>query len=203
MEDLTVHIGGIHRWAASMLDGAALGPVPTPPDGADVSAWADEGRATLLSTMARVDPDREVITFLGPQPATFWWRRQAHETAVHAWDATATTATPWVIPADIAADGLDEVLTLFLPRRWGHKAPVWGEGRTVHLHRTDGDGEWMLTIGSSPTIEHSHAKGDIAVRGTAVDLLLWTVARRVGDQPNVEIFGDTELAEAWRSNVRI
>ena len=201
--DLTSHVGGIHRWAAGMLTGADLGPVATPPDGVDVANWADESRAALLDAMAGVDADTEVATFVGPRPARWWWRRQANETAVHAWDATADSDAAWTIPATIAADGLDEVLTVFLPRRWGHKAPAWGEGRTVHLHRTDGEGEWLVTIGSSPVVAHGHAKGDVAVRGEVGDLLLWTLGRQVGDQPRVEIFGDAGLADAWRANVRI
>lgn len=202
VHDLTAHIGGIHRWAAGMISGSELGPISTAPDGVDVADWADESRGVLLEAMARVDGDTEVATFLGPRPARWWWRRQANETAVHAWDATVDSGTAWAIPTGVAADALDEILTVFLSRRWGHKAPSWGDGRTVHLHRTDGEGEWTVTIGASPIVERGHAKGDLAVRGAAGDLLLWTVGRPVEGRP-LEVFGDATLADAWRANVRI
>jgi hypothetical protein len=73
----------------------------------------------------------------------------------------------------------------------------------VHLHRTDGDGEWLVTIDAAPAIEHGHAKGDLAVRGPAVELLLWALGRGTGDQPAVEVFGDAGLSDAWRTHVRI
>lgn len=201
--DLTVHVACIHRWAAGMIDGAELGPIPEKPAGLDAVAWADESRAALLDVMARVDPDREVHTFVGPRPARWWWRRQANETAAHAWDATAGSGSPWAIPPEVAADALDEVLTVFLPRRWGHKPPTWGDGRTVHLHRTDGDGEWLVTIAAAPVITLGHAKGDLAVRGPIAELFLWSMGRPAGDRPGIELFGDVALADAWRANVRI
>ena len=46
---------------------------------------------------------------------------------------------------------------------------------TVHLHATDGDGtsgEWVIVTGGGDwSVERRHAKGDIAVRATAANLL--------------------------------
>lgn len=197
--DLTTHVAQIHRWSAAMIEGGPMGAMPDPPAGVDPASWGDEARDLLLDAIAKVDPSTEVATFVGPRPAAWWARRQANETAVHAWDATFGSGSPWLIPDDIAADALDEVLSVFLPRRWGHKAPAWGDGRTVHLHRTDGEGEWLLTIASQPTLEIGHAKGDLAVRAPVHELLLWAIGRPAV----VELFGDAELATAWQANVRI
>jgi hypothetical protein len=86
-----------------------------------------------------------------------------------------------------------------LARVFAANPPAWGDGRTVHLHRTDGDGEWLITIGDPPTIERGHAKGDLAVRGAAGQLLLWAWNRPA----HVELFGDSGLAEAWAANVKV
>ena len=65
------------------------------------------------------------------------------------------------------------------------------------MHRTDGDGEWMLKgDGDRVVVTEEHAKGDAAVRGSAEDLLLWIWGR---SSEGVEILGDTEVADAWRS----
>jgi uncharacterized protein (TIGR03083 family) len=196
---LTRHLGLVHQWAATTVGKGSTERVPFPdaPGDVVVADWADDRRAELLETLARADPDRPVWAFGGLQPARFWWRRQTHETAVHAWDGSAAAGSAWRIPGDVAADGIEEMLGWFLPRKFSRSAPTWGDGRTVHLHRTDGDGEWLLTIAASSTLEHGHAKGDLAVRGTACDLLLWVLNRPA----EVERFGDIGLADAWRENV--
>lgn len=203
ISDLTTHMGQIHGWAAGLVMGGPPGPLPELPDGTAPADWADQARANLVGAIEASDPDREVWTFIGPRPASWWWRRQVNETAVHAWDATSAVGSAWPMPAELAADALDEAIAVFLPRRWGHRSPEWGAGRTVHLHRTDGEGEWLIRIDAAPAIEHGHAKGDLAVRGPAVELLLWALGRGTGNQPEVELFGDTGLSEAWRANVRI
>ena len=71
-----------------------------------------------------------------------------------------------------------------------------GNGETFHFHRTDGDGEWLVRLTpAGPEIEHAHAKGDLAVRGGASDLLL--VLRNRGGLDRVEVFGDAALLDRW------
>ena len=65
---------------------------------------------------------------------------------------------------------------------------------TVHLHATDVEGEWLVTHGGSTvTVEHGHAKGDAAMRGTAGDLHPWLWGRVPLDR--LEVFGDPAIAE--------
>ena len=65
---------------------------------------------------------------------------------------------------------------------------------TVHLHATDVEGEWLVTLGGSTVaVEHGHAKGDAAVRGTAADLHLWLWGRVPLDR--LVVFGDPAIAE--------
>jgi uncharacterized protein (TIGR03083 family) len=200
---LVTHLGLVHAWAAStVVSGASeRQPFPSAPAGLSGDAladWADSQREALLEALAGADPERSVWTFAGMAPAWFWWRRQCHETTIHAWDATAAVGAPWVMPGDVADDGLDEFFD-FLRAKWAAADLSWGSGKTVHFHRTDGDGERLLTIESPPVISHDHAKGDLAVRGSAADLLLWAMNRPA----RVDLFGDTALAAAWREHVKI
>jgi predicted lipid carrier protein YhbT len=119
-------------------------------------------------------------------------RRQANETSVHRWDAEMAAfgeAAP--IDAALAADGVEEVLEYFVPM---FNRP--GNGETFHFHRTDGDGEWLVTATpEGPRVERTHAKGDLAVRGTAFDLVLFLWRRIPADR--LETFGDEALVSRW------
>ena len=120
----------VHRWARSALtqprpdERSDDGPGP----GVDLRTWFDDGARALVATLRSTDPATECWTF-GPRPRTaaFWFRRQAHETAMHAWDAArARTDTPPPFDLDLALDGVDELVTMFVPRqiRLGRLAPL-------------------------------------------------------------------------------
>ena len=50
------------------------------------------------------------------------------------------------------------------------------------------------------TVTREHAKGDVAVRGGAGDLLL-VILGRIGTDA-VEVIGDAGVLDAWRAEVR-
>ena len=129
----------------------------------------------------------------GDQTAGFWSRRQANEVAVHRWDAELAAGDPTPIDNELAADGVDErldMLRLF--------DAITGTGETIHLHCTDIDGEWVVTLSDEgPRTERVHAKSDVAVRGTASDLDLFVCGRV--DATAFEVFGDAQLLERFQS----
>jgi uncharacterized protein (TIGR03083 family) len=160
----------------------------------------------LVAALRAADPDDAVWSWF-PGGATVRWvaRRQAHEAAVHRWDAEASAGTDWSVPADLAVDGIDEFFEYMTSRPDDDAAPVGG---TVHLHCTDTDGEWLVADpepGAPFTVTPEHAKGDAAVRGTASDLLL-LVWRRVdldagGDR--FQTFGDVDVAKRMLARSRL
>ena len=78
------------------------------------------------------------------------------------------------------------------------EARLTGHGETVHLHQTDGDGEWIVTLGDRITVERGHTKADTAVRGTGSDLLLMLWRRVPPSQ--LEVLGQPANLErflAW------
>jgi uncharacterized protein (TIGR03083 family) len=114
----------------------------------------------------------------------------AHETAVHRWDAQLAMGKTRPIDGDLAADGIDEFLEHFLEAR----QPITGTGEVIHMHRTDGAGEWLVRL--TPTgaeVSHGHEKGSAAVRGKGSDLLL-TLWRRL-ESEYLEVFGDRSIVE--------
>jgi len=204
-ERLVAHMGRVHRWNAAWVTTGAAQQVATAPTGPDVVDWAQAGCDELVAALEAADDDGEVGTWAGPQPATFWPRRMAIEAAVHRVDAQLAVDAPTPVGTALALDGVDEMFAVVLP--WRGTGDLGGAGETIHLHATDPDleagvGEWLVTLGpTGVTVEHAHAKGDVAVRGTASDLLLLLWNRAGADR--FQVFGDASLLDRWRASVTV
>lgn len=196
---LVGHVGTVHRWAAANLSAppgtrVSRRDLPPPPAGPAVLAWFTSGVDEALDVLAATPADRPVWTWAGTQPAGWWRRRLAHETAIHRWDAADALGARVELAPDLAVDGLDELLTVFLPVL---AADGPGDGATVHVHATDADGEWLVTFTpAGPAVDRRHAKGDTALRGPAAALLLALWGRTGFD--DVEVFGDEALVARLR-----
>lgn len=205
--DLVRHIGMVHRWATGHVaqprseDFAADEVVGPYPDDAHLVSWFRDGHQRLVRTLRSAPDDLACWTFLpAPSARAFWARRQAHETAIHRVDTESPGATIAAFPSEFAADGIEELLFGFLSRR--RSQPRSEVVRTLHLHATDTNGEWLLTVGPDAfTAERGHARADCAVRATASDLYLLLWNRRAPD--GLEVRGDPSLLQLWRDKVAI
>jgi len=202
--DLLAHAAGVHSWVRAQLaagteERVRLSDAERPPEGDELPGWYETGVADLLAGLAAMDTAATWPTWAGPRPGTFYPRRMAQETAMHRWDADHSP-----IAADLALDGVDEHLELFAPRLPAEKLD--GARGTIHLHATDVDGdggEWLVRLTDDGIqFEHGHAKGDVAVRGRASDLLLWVWNRAPVDD-RFEVFGEPSLLQTWRQHVVI
>ena len=126
--------------------------VGTWPSDAELVEWFRSGHAALVAALAAAPPDLECLTFLrgAPSPLAHWARRQAHETAIHRVDtelAAGSALSP--VDAAVAADGVDELLCAFVPRR---STRLRAETPTaLRVRSTDGDAStrrnaWVLRI---------------------------------------------------------
>ncbi len=130
---LVIHLGSIHAWALACLGAESEPEVPRFVDhGEALPLWYRDRASALVSALRESAPDAPAWTLWGPAVASFWARRQVHETAVHGVDLAATLATSgepvpesWPIPEGLALDGLREVVDGFYPRQ-------------VRLGRTEG-----------------------------------------------------------------
>ncbi len=203
MRDLVAHIGGV--WSFVIANVAASSTEPSPPgersaapDGDTIGPWIEERRSALLDQFAARSADDAAWTFGNGSTVGWWARRMAHETVIHRVDAEDGVNDRQPIHGDLAADGINEYLEVGLvssTRRPNRTYPP----KTLHLHRTDGPGEWMLQRGSTENevvVTHEHEKGDAAIRGSAMSLDLWVWGRSVDD---VEVFGDADVAAAWQA----
>jgi len=200
VEKLARHVAGLDRWVAALVD-AAPEPVdqrslPVPPKGPELRGFLADATERVTSALAGIDPNAPVTTWAGVQPARWWARRLAHEIAVHRWDAQDAAGDAEPIEAALAVDGIDELLEVFLPLTYDASAFAPG-APTVHLHCTDAEGEWLLRLGEPLEVTREHAKGDVAARGAASDLLLVLWKRLPADR--VDTFGDPELFRRFLS----
>jgi uncharacterized protein (TIGR03083 family) len=177
---LIEHVGDMHRsWAAvarqraphpSEIDRAAL---RYSPEKGDLLDWYRAGLAEILDVLRTTPEDATFWTFWPPQRnVAFLRRRMAHETAVHRWDCEAAYGGARPIEPRLAADGVDELLTVYLPS-WGKSR---GAGETIGLRATDTGDEWLLRIGDGTletTRDLAGAGGTVAGAASDVVLALW------------------------------
>jgi uncharacterized protein (TIGR03083 family) len=213
VRDLVQHQGGVHRWATAYVAGAkteaadvdfetAVGPLP---DDKALVEWFRQGHRALVSALREADPDMACWTFLpAPSPLAMWARRQAHETAIHRVDAElAAGLMPVAVSPSFAADGIDELLTLFVPRRKGD--PRADPARSLAVRCEDTRATWRVTIsteGVTTETEGGGAPADCVVSGPASWLYhaLWN--RLSTDEIAVE--GDSAALDLFlnRSKIR-
>jgi uncharacterized protein (TIGR03083 family) len=210
--ELAAHIGGIHRWVTAIVASQAPSRLPFPevaPESSsagDLAEWLTAGAGPLLESLRAAGPVTPVWTW-GPGRTSGWWaRRMVHETAVHRADAelAAGIAAPVIDPV-VAADGIDEFL-FNLPsarRPYKHLASL-PTGSSLHLHATDGDGEWLVRFTESGiTWERGHAKATVAVRGPVALLLLFTYGRVPGADERFAVFGDASVLDDWQQKTTL
>jgi uncharacterized protein (TIGR03083 family) len=196
--DLLEHTGSLTRFWAGRLrkaNGGDFYDLERPED-ADPVEYFREGLDALRAELAAADPDIPLKTWAGELPPSWLWRRMAQEFAVHRWDAQAGAGDAQPIDAELAADGIDEFLEVFCALV-DFSEPIG----TLHLHATDGDGEWFIDVTEGAlTWQRAHAKGDVAVRGTTSDLLLLLWGRVPPDA--LEVLGDRTVLDAFREVTR-
>ena len=200
LRDLAHHLGSHHRWVAGNLDqppdGKAFKRREEPPADEAIPDWLEAGAEMLATRLAATDPAKPCWTWVPFDDSVgFWARRTTHETAMHRWDAQNAGSAVDAIDAELAADGVDEYLGILGAFR-GRRFP---EAGSIHLHSTDTPGEWLVRLDAEGIqLTREHAKGDVAVRGPASDVLLVLMGRKT--MGAVDVFGEAPLFERFRKH---
>ena len=210
VRDLVQHLGGVHRWATSIVATPRTEPwnVDLPEV---VGSWPDDDALTAGS---RTAPTRSAAPRDGrPGPAVLDVPEgdvaardvgppQAHETAIHRVDgesALGASGTPF--EPSFGADGIDELLVCFVPRRkTGLTSP---EPRALRVTAVDADGDWDLVVDAErvTTLPGGTHRADATVRGEASDLYqaLWN---RPVSAP-LDVTGDPALLALFLDKVHV
>lgn len=215
VRDLVRHVSEIHLWAAAHV--ALRATKMWVEDVAELTAsWPELGvfwptddelpahylrtNANLVRELEGAPVDLDAMTFLAaPSPLAMWARRQAHEVAIHRFDAQRAAGVPTVFDAEFASDGIDELLTAFAPRK--KRFPVT-DTRAMLVHTTDTGDCWRVRM-SPDGIATVRGDGpaDVTVRGRAGDVypVLWNR----GDDTVVDVDGARDLLQTWHDNHRV
>ena len=211
VRDLVAHLGEVQRtWAYIVAAGPSDEPppedaVPGVEPGDDLLAWSAESTGELVRALAAAGPDQECWTWWAqassaPGTSGAVARHQVQEAAVHAFDAQQAAGQDEPLPAEVAADGVEEFLTVGMASMgpWPH------EPGQVALDATDA-GTWVVDLdeGGARTQDPGAfgVKPGAWLRGPASDLVLALYGR--SGHGDVEIEGDSELAEQlleWPDN---
>jgi len=201
--DVLDHVGVVWGWSAAIVKSGARADQPTTSDGLvgeKLIDWAEEQRQHAVDALSAADPNENCWTFGLPRSKLFWFRRQCLEATVHAWDVQRGVGEPEPIAADLASDGIDEFFSLVLPRVLKQQPSAWN-GESLHFHRTDGDGEWVVRLGPGEelAVERQHSKADVALRGPAESLYLWSINR--APSSDLDVVGDRAVADRWTAGI--
>lgn len=175
VQDLTNHLTAVHRWVLGALRDEGSPPYDERP--ASPEDYAAAG-AQMVARLGELPLDAPCWTFdRDDRTAAFWRRRQLQEVSVHRWDVEQHE-----IDDTIAAAGVDEVVSFFLPRQLALGRTTVPEGGLVLVAPTR---TWELLPGAEPAAR---------VVGSAADLNLLLWGRRTLDEVRVE--GDAAFAAA-------
>lgn len=207
LRDLLEHTGQVHRWLTEASRGNPARPtrasIQVPADAQSIADWFRAGIDDAVAVLSKLEPHEPRWTWAKPDggdTAQWYFRRIAQETLVHRLDAELAIGDVTAVDPTFAADGMEEMCDVFLPAATGQA--IGGSGESLHLHATDVDGEWTLTLQADRVdVARGHAKGDAAIRGAMRDLLLQVWGRDpIGE---VETFGDDAIVATFRAAAKI
>lgn len=217
VRDLVRHQAYVHGWAARhvrerapQLIGAADEAevlAGGPPDG-ELTAAYRRGHAELVRTLRAADPDVRCATFMpAPSPLAFWARRQAHETAIHRFDAQSARPDGPPDPAGafgaaFADDGVDELIMGFAARR---RYRLRGDrDLSLAVRAADTGGRWQLRFTDGSTqVSRGDGAADCALDGPAAGLYAFLWNRCDAARALLTVTGDPAVLSAWRGSVRV
>jgi uncharacterized protein (TIGR03083 family) len=208
--DLARHVGAVYlHKTEAMRKGTE--PDPWPPEGLaeeDPLALLDRAYPGLAAEFAARDAADPAWSWYPPdQSVGFWIRRMAQETVIHRIDAELGTGQPVTpIPADLATDGVDELLKVFL----AYSVATWGSYFTdilgsspgwTYLLRADGTAWRVRTGPGQVTVEDAGGgdTADVTIAGPPGALLRWVWNRQGAGEPDgVAVTGPPQAVEEFR-----
>jgi uncharacterized protein (TIGR03083 family) len=211
--DIVEHVGTLYHWssahvatnARARLDPRSLD-LGRPAEGA-TPEWLANAIEPMMSIFRTCDPEAGVWGWGADRHARFWPRRMLFETVVHRADASFALGVDPEIDAEVAADGIDELLSnlphaaYFAP----NIAELRGDDERVSIRAVDPDISWSIRLlPAGYAWDWSDRSADVTVSGRASDLLLLLYRRRPADDAvRFERAGDLALLDRILANTQL
>jgi uncharacterized protein (TIGR03083 family) len=159
-----------------------LGQAPEPwppawPADRDPIEWFEDAHGRILAMFAANEATTPSATWWpADQTVGFWARRMAQETAVHRVDAQLAAGSPAPIDADLATDGVDEILLRMLAGDWSEDPDDSAGGRRVAI--STGGRTWIVTMErDAMSVVEGDGDADATIGGDPSNVLLWLWGR--------------------------
>jgi uncharacterized protein (TIGR03083 family) len=211
VEDVVDHVAHVYLHKVEcMRQQASPDPWPPEPSGRPPLALLRESFETLLDELQTRGPDAPSYTWHKPdQTVGFWYRRMAQETVVHRVDVEQAHGMATPADPELAADGVDELLSIMLAGDWSDEPVADADGARVLV--VTGGRQWQVRLGRTQVeveelapSDAASAPGsppDVTIGGEPSDVLLWTWGRASADQVTVD--GDGEVFAAFRRRLAL
>ena len=203
VRDLVLHVADVYRHKVAVLrDGKPPEQGSVEHGDIDAVAYLRESFEAIVAELQAHAPDEPAWIWADPATGnTRWWvRRMAQETVVHRLDAEQAVGDVTPIDPELAVDGVDELLAVFLPAVQAN----WPEELEAVLH--DGGGQvvevrtggrrWSFAMHPGRLEFSPDGAPAVTVDGEPEAVLLWLWGR-TGPQ-NVTLTGDEATQRTLR-----
>jgi uncharacterized protein (TIGR03083 family) len=203
VRDVVRHTAEVYEHKIACVALAGPRPDPWPPEWpptSDSLAWFDDAHHRVLEMLRTTDPVAPSWTWWpDDQTAGFWLRRMAQETAVHRADVELAFGSVTPIDAELAVDGIDELLYLMVAGDWtGDEQPdLTGTVAVATAGRT-----WTIRmVEDRVDVDADQAAAATTIVSEPAALLLWLYGR-AGDDV-IAISGDPAGARRLRERLAL
>jgi uncharacterized protein (TIGR03083 family) len=172
-----------------------------PAQNEDVLLWFRDSLELLLERLSARGPDDPAFTWWPPeQTAGFWARRMALETVVHRADVESASEPVSAVASDLAVDGIDEVLHIFLG---SERFPENGTERLGTVAVSTGGEHWAVSLEPRRATVAGGAPGDpgATLSGDPGALFVYLWGRGAAD--SLKRDGDVALVDTLRRRLAL
>ena len=156
-----------------------------------------EQTVAAIAEAIQQSPDATVTMPIGPAPMPVLRGMRLNEYIIHGHDLMPAIGRSIASPDWFFDRAVGDAVTRMV--RLHSRSPHKGKSASFHLHRTDGEGEWVLRAKDGEAVaETGHARADVAMRGPAEGLYWVLMGRGKPDEHGVEVHGDPALASAFK-----
>jgi len=163
----------------------------------EAATKASEETVAAIGEVIATAPETMVTAPYGTVPMPVLRALRLNEYIIHGHDLMPAIGRTIPIPDWFIDRGLGESLTMLT--RLHQRSPHKGKSASFHIHRTDGEGEWIIRAENGQVLsEAQHGKADVAMRGPGEGLYWVLMGRGKPEDNGVEVHGDPVLAAAFK-----
>ena len=207
VDDLTLHLGSVHRWAEHLVRVRASTRIPSSEMGLEEGPvngeWIRRGGTALVRTLRATDPATSMWAWGSDQHVRFWSRRQLHETLVHRFDLELSEGERPSVPAHLAADTIDEFLDNLAAAEYFSPAVarLRGDGESILFRATDTGNAWRVGLHQDRfDVRTGESSATASLSGPAATLSLVLYRRLSLAGTDLDVQRRRDLVDFWIAN---